>query len=108
VEAVYEFPGAAFCISSNRLHLAINFATHPKIPITILPAKVTRWKKNYLLSINPMGSYRACSADYISGIGESFTFLVKGTEGAVPLADVTSLPEKGLFDAPWIRRQERL
>ena len=105
-ESIFEFPGSAFCVSFGKVHLAVNFACAPSIPVTLLPCRITKIRKNYLFSINPMGSYRPCSAAHLGGVGEYFTFLLKGTEGAIPLIDVTSLPEKGLFDPPWIRKQK--
>jgi len=106
-ETIYEFPGSAFCISSGKLHLALNFACGSTIPVTLLPCRVTSRKKLSLFSINPMGSYRPCRSDYVGGFGEYFSFLLKGIEGAIPLVDVSSQPGKELVDQPWIQKQKQ-
>ena len=101
-QVVRELPGLSFIFSSGKKHLFLSFPCVKEIPIHLLPMKVVKEKDNFSLYCNPMGSYRTCRSSHISGWGEHFNLILRGSIGEKPFFEKTA-ENIDFLEPSWVR-----
>jgi len=76
ISGYYRFPGKTFILTCGESNLLVDFTDYECRRVNLLPVRIRKIKKDYLLYINPGGSYCSCPSTLIEGVEEHFTLML--------------------------------
>jgi hypothetical protein len=101
----YDLTGARFVFTHGERAFIIIFPSLEEVPIEVLPVKVIREGKQFVLFINPRGSYRPCLPRALSGIDEHFNIMVAADTGSHVEPDPIPNEVLSKLQPAWMARQ---
>ena len=75
-ESFFPVPGNAIALCCRETCLTVSIPESEKNTIGVMPIRISRFGRRYLISINPFGSYEALPSGELSGVQQHFTLML--------------------------------